>query len=167
MPRHLVEESLTEIASALNYDLLDPDELAASASMASVYAAITAFERSARRFIAKVLQSEHGENWWTECVSGSIRTFAESRREQENSVKWHGTRGDDLLTYTEMDHLVRVIQQNWADFEPHVRRMDWATSIFGTIERSRNVIMHSGTLAIEDIERVGMNIRDWVKQVGS
>src|SRR5689334_18079240 len=75
LPRQLVEESLTEIASALNFDLLDADDLQASTKMASVYAAITAFERSARRFIAKVLQSEHGETWWTDCVSEKIRTF--------------------------------------------------------------------------------------------
>lgn len=167
LSRHFVEESLSEIASALNFDLLDPEELEASTKMASVYAAITAFERSARRFIAKVLQSEHGENWWTECVSDKIQAFAESRRDDENKVKWHGTRGDDPMTYTEMSHLVNIIQQNWTDFEPHIRRVDWATSIFGTIERSRNVIMHSGTLDLEDVERVGMNIRDWVKQVGA
>lgn len=164
--RRLVEDSLAEIADALNYELLDPDELEASTRMAAIYAAITAFERSARRFVAKVLQSEYGESWWEHCVSEKVRRFAEARRDEENTVKWHGTRGDDPLEYTEMGHLVNVIQQNWTDFEPHIRRIDWATSIFGTIERSRNVIMHSGTLDHEDIERVGMNIRDWVKQVG-
>lgn len=75
-------------------------------------------------------------------------------------------RGGSLLDYTELGHLVNIIQNNWTDFEAHVRRVDWATSIFGSIERSRNVIMHSGNLDIEDVERVGMNIRDWVKQVG-
>jgi hypothetical protein len=45
--------------------------------------------------------------------------------------------------------------------------VEWATSIFASIERSRNVIMHSGVLDIEDVERLGINIRDWIKQVGS
>ena len=40
-------------------------------------------------------------------------------------------------------------------------------SVLDTIERSRNVIMHSGSLDRVDIERVGMNIRDWIKQVGA
>lgn len=165
--RHLIDSSVEEIALALNYDLLDPDELDVGRQMGVVYAAITAFERSARRFVSKVLQGEHGESWWEDCVSEKIRKFADSRRAEENKVKWHGTRGDDPLTYTEMAHLVNIIQQNWTDFEPHIRRLDWATSIFGTIERSRNVIMHSGVLDIEDVERVGMTIRDWVKQVGT
>jgi hypothetical protein len=45
--------------------------------------------------------------------------------------------------------------------------VEWVKAVFEAIERSRNVIMHSGTLGREDIERVGMNIRDWVRQVGA
>lgn len=166
-PRTTAGDHLPEVTDALNFNLLDPDELEVSLVMASVYAAVTAFERSARRFVAKVLQAEYGETWWEDKVSERIRNFAESRRTEEDKVKWHGTRGDDPLTYTEMGHLSQIMQQNWADFEPHVRRLEWATSIFSTVERSRNVIMHSGTLDRDDIERVGMNIRDWVKQVGA
>jgi hypothetical protein len=40
----------------------------------------------------------------------------------------------------------------------HVQGMEWATSIFGSVERSRNVIMLSGVLEIEDLERLGINI---------
>lgn len=53
------------------------------------------------------------------------------------------------------------------DFEPHVHRMEWATSIFGSVERSRNVIMHCGVLDIEDVERLGIKIRGLDQQVGS
>jgi hypothetical protein len=34
----------------------------------------------------------------------------------------------------------------------HVQGMEWATSIFGSVERSRNVITLSGVLDIEDLE---------------
>lgn len=44
--------------------------------------------------------------------------------------------------------------------------IDWARQIIQTIERSRNVIMHSGELGRKDIERIGTNIRDWISQVG-
>jgi hypothetical protein len=44
---------------------------------------------------------------------------------------------------------------------------DWARGIFDAIERSRNAIMHSGVLDPEDIERVGVNLRDWIRQVGA
>lgn len=164
---HYILDDTTELRAALNFDLLDNSDIDESMRMASVYAAITAFERSARRFITKVLLGEHGQGWWEDCVSTKIRDVAERRRTEEDKVKWHGTRGDDPLTYTEMGHLANIIQQNWVDFEPHIRRMEWATGIFSTIERSRNVIMHSGVLDPDDVERVGMNIRDWVRQVGA
>ena len=40
-------------------------------------------------------------------------------------------------------------------------------SLKKTLERSRNVIMHSGQLSKKDIERIGTNIRDWISQVGA
>jgi hypothetical protein len=87
------------------------------------------------------------------------------RRAEEEKVKWHGVRGDDLLSYTELGHLSQIMQQNWPHFEAYVPRVDWATALFSTLERSRNVIMHSGSLALPDVERIGMHIRDWNKQV--
>jgi hypothetical protein len=160
----LTQEKLVD---ALNYDLLDPDELEVGREMGAVYAAITAFERSSRRFITKVLQGEHGEGWWDTKVSKNVRERAESRRLEEDKIKWHGTRGDDPLTYTEMGDLVKIIQQNRDDFEPHLRSIEWAAQLFESVERSRNVIMHSGTLDQEDVERLGMSLRDWTKQVGT
>lgn len=45
--------------------------------------------------------------------------------------------------------------------------LEWAKQIFTTLEKSRNVIMHSGELGERDIERIGINIRDWISQVGA
>ena len=59
-----------------------------------------------------------------------------------------------------------IIQQNFEYFEDHIISIEWAKQIFSTLERSRNVIMHSGELSTRDIERIGMNIRDWINQVG-
>ncbi len=58
------------------------------------------------------------------------------------------------------------MSQNYELFEVHIVSIDWARQIFQTIERSRNVIMHSGELGRRDIERIGTNIRDWINQVG-
>lgn len=58
------------------------------------------------------------------------------------------------------------MSQNYELFEVHIVSIDWARQIFQMIERSRNVIMHSGELGRRDIERIGTNIRDWINQVG-
>jgi hypothetical protein len=135
--------------------------------MAVVYAAIAAFENSARQLIRTVLLEVIGEDWWSKAVSERVRRKAESRRDDEESTKWHAQRGEDLITYTEMGDLGNIMQSNAEAFEPYVRSVEWAKAVFRAIERSRNVIMHSGTLDEEDIARVGINIRDWVKQVGA
>lgn len=162
-----VEEGLEQFSAALSIDLLDPNDVLSAQTMALVYVAVTAFERNARTFVRRVLIDEFGDDWWTKGTSAKIQKFAQSRKDDELKAKWHGDRGEDLLDYTEMGHLPDIMQQNWPIFEAHVPRIDWATSLFGAIERSRNVIMHSGLLSIEDAERVGMNIRDWARQVGS
>jgi hypothetical protein len=164
--RQVADGNLADITRALSLEVFDPEYLEPAARMAVVYTAIAAFENSVRRFVLKVLLDSKGEGWWTTCVSEKIRKAAEIRHEDEQKTKWHGTRGTDLLSYTELGQLVNIMQQNWSEFEPYVQRIDWATSIFNGIERSRNVIMHSGTLDIEDVERVGILIRDWTKQVG-
>lgn len=58
------------------------------------------------------------------------------------------------------------MSQNLELFQDHIISLDWAKQIFTTLERSRNVIMHSGELGRRDIERIGTNIRDWISQVG-
>ena len=160
-------EETDRFVEALPFDMLDDADIVVARRMAIVYSAITAFERSARSFVRRVLIDEFGEEWWEKGVSANIRKSAESRKDAEMKIKWHGDRGEDLLDYTEMGHLPKIISANWDVFEPHVPRVDWATALFSTVERSRNIIMHSGVLDLKDVERVGMNIRDWIRQVGS
>lgn len=162
---HALTASESDITSALSFELFDPDMLASAQAMSIVYAAIAAFEHSARKFITRVLADEYSEDWQTK-ISEKIRKFAENRRDEEEKTKWHGVRDTDLLGYMELKHLPQIISQNYELFEPYVRSQDWVNYIFGTLERSRNVIMHSGVLDLPDVERIGMAMRDWNKQVG-
>jgi hypothetical protein len=155
-----------EIIARLPIDSLDETAIAIARRMATVYTAIAAFENSARKLISTVLLDQLGETWWDTGVSAAIRKKAETRRAEEAKVKWHTPRGEAPINYTDFGDLGNIIGQNWLRFEAYVPSVEWAKSIFDVIERSRNVIMHSGTLDLEDVERVGINIRDWVKQVG-
>jgi hypothetical protein len=106
-----------------------------------------------------------GENWWTTSVSDKIRTAAQQRMDEEEKVRWHTQRGEAPIKYTMLPNLLNIIRQNFDHFEPFVHNIEWAASIFEPIERSRNVIMHSGTLGARDIARVGSLISDWTRQV--
>jgi len=156
-----------EVARVLSVELLDEQLVLSAKRMAAIYTAIAAFENSVRKLILTLLLEEVGESWWEKCVSERIRKKAETRRREEEKIRWHTQRGQDLLNYTELGDLANIIRNNWDRFEPYIRSAEWATSLFDVIERSRNVIMHSGTLDMRDIERIGINIRDWIKQVGS
>ena len=148
LSRHSSSDILsTELIGCLSLDLLDDEKVAAAKLMATVL--------------------EHkGENWWEECVSERIRKKAEGRKREEEKIRWHTPRGDSLINYTDFGELGSIMNQNVEVFEVHIVSIEWAHQIFQTIERSRNVIMHSGELSRRDIERVGTNIRDWINQVG-
>jgi hypothetical protein len=135
--------------------------------MATVYTAIAAFENSVRELIAGVLLEERGEDWWTSCVSDKIRSRAESLMEEEKRIRWHGARGGDPINYTLMGDLVSILRQNSTSFEAYIPSIEWAANIMDTLQRSRNVIMHSGQLDRPDIERIGILLRDWLRQVGA
>jgi len=156
-----------EFVRALSLDLLDDNLVATARSMATVYTAIAAFENSIRSLISTVLIEQVDEEWWDKCVSEKIRKRAEAKLKEEEKFRWHSQRGQDPIYYTLMGDLVSIVRQNWDHLEPYFPSIEWVTSVLDTIERSRNVIMHSGVLQRSDVERVGILIRDWVKQVGA
>jgi len=165
--RHSSSDALAqEYVKGLSLDLLDSEQVNAAKLMATVYTAIAAFENTVRQFIVKVLIEHKGESWWEDCVSDKIRKSAETRKKEEEKIRWHTRRGDSMINYTDFGDLSSIMNQNRELFEVHIISIEWARQIFQTLERSRNVIMHSGELGNRDIERIGTNIRDWINQVG-
>ena len=160
----LVSEA--QLGELVALDALDEDLVTASRRMSIVYTAVAAFEKSVRKLVASALLDGAGEDWWDKGVSQDIKRRAESRRTEEEKIRWHGLRGASLLEYTELGDLGKIIRNNWVQFEAYMPSIEWADSIFAVVSRSRNVIMHSGNLSLEDVARVGINIRDWIKQVG-
>lgn len=150
----------------LSIEILDDAMVTNARKMAVVYTAIAAFENTLREFVAKVLIEAKGEQWWDVAVSEKVKSRAQSRRDEESKNRWHTPRGDTPLNYTEFGDLTSIISNNWEEFEVHLPSQEWVKQLLLTLERSRNVIMHSGQLGPDDVERVGSGIRDWIRQVG-
>ena len=161
------ELTFESIARKVSLKDLDPEAVADATKMSAIYIAIASFENMVRELISTRLLEEKGANWWDDCVSSDVRKRAEQKTKDEERIRWHGTRGISPIYFTELKDLVSIIQQNWSSFEDLLPDIEWVRHIIRTIERSRNVIMHSGQLSIDDIERVGMNIRDWIRQIGT
>ncbi|MCL3782516.1 hypothetical protein EMN47_19200 [Prolixibacteraceae bacterium JC049] len=165
-------KSLAKIEDEDIYKLLCIDELPSelvikAKKMSHVFTAICSFENSIRELITQIFFEEIGSDWWEKRVPKKIKDKAESRKEEEDKIKWHTQRGDNYINYTEFGDLVSIMRgDNWDFFEPHIISLEWAQQIIKTLERSRNVIMHSGELSDQDLARIGTLIRDWVRQVG-
>jgi hypothetical protein len=156
-----------DIRRRMPLDILEDSHVVAARRMAWVYTAIAAFENGVRTFIEERLLEKVGATWWDTAVSAGIKTEAERRKRDEEQIRWHGARGSSPLAYVQLEDLAVIIQNNHAHFKELIPTVEWAREIFRTLSRSRNVIMHSGQLTLADTERVAMNVRDWVRQVGA
>ena len=169
--KYSTEESFfsEELAKILHFNEIDSKYVEQSKAMLTVFATITAFENATREFVYSVLEGHYKNEWWAKGVQNGIRTKAEQRKSDEAKVKWHVNRGDAMMSYLDFGDLTKIMlsADNWKLFEPSVTSQDWVRAIFDDIEKSRNVIMHSGVLDEYDIARVGLNIRDWLRQINA
>lgn len=158
-----------ELAKKLHFNEIDSKYVEQSKTMLTVFATITAFENATREFVYSVLVEKYKTDWWSKGVQKTIRERAEGRKDQEAKVKWHVSRGDAMMSYLDFGDLTKIMlsNDNWPIFESYVGSQDWVRAIFDDIEKSRNVIMHSGVLDEYDIARVGLNIRDWLRQINA
>lgn len=163
--RYDLSASAEELRRILGVEVLDVEYVAQAERMSFVYITVAAYENSVRDLIARVLADAAGEGWWETCVPERVRTAAKNRMEAEEKVRWHVQRGDDPIRYTMLPNLASIIENNFPHFEPYLHNIAWVKSVFEVVERSRNVIMHSGVLSDRDMARLGSLIRDWNSQV--
>lgn len=163
--KHFGAEEAREMQKTLCYDLLEHDALADAQRMSTVYAAIHAFENIVRHLVSTAMVEHHGEAWWQQ-VPERIRKTVSTRMIEDAKFRWHGSRGTAEIQYCDFSDLSSIIVTNWAAFENLLMNLEWAKAVLSTLEKSRNTTMHGGVLAKEDIERIGMNVRDWIRQTG-
>lgn len=167
VPKQKGEVTFEDISARVGIKELDEDEVRETRKMSAVYIAIASLENMIRDLIETRMLEVKKANWWEECVSAEIKRKAQRKIDEEKKIRWHRSRGLSPIYFTEIGDLVSIIQQSWTVFEDIIQDIDWLRQIIKTVERSRNVIMHSGQLSLDDIERVGVNIRDYIRQVGA
>ena len=161
----LSSEETSTIIGKLSYELLDDLALEEAKRMSLIYTAIHAFENMVREYVKSTLIEAHKEDWWDK-VPSKIQKKVSTRMDEDAKFRWHGTRGGSEMEYCDFGDLSSIIVVNRGDFEITLSDIEWAKSVLSVLERSRNIVMHGGVLAIQDIERIGGNIRDWIRQVG-
>jgi len=162
---HFGSEDARQLQQSLSFDFLDPALLAEAQRMSVVYASVHAFENTVRAMVTKAMGEKHGPTWWQKVPAG-IQKTSKSRMEDDARFRWHGARGSTEINYCDFGDLSSIIVTNWDVFKDLLGNMEWAKATLNSLEKSRNIVMHGGSVAKEDVERIGVNIRDWIRQAG-
>ncbi len=162
---HFGGEAARDLQRSLSFDFLDPELILEGQRMSIVYAAIHAFENSVRSMVVKAMSEKYPSAWWDK-VPERIRKTSKTRMEEDAKNRWHGARGASEINYCDFGDLSSIIITNWPVFEDLLANMEWAKATLSALEKSRNIVMYGGSIAREDVERIGMNIRDWIRQAG-
>lgn len=155
---------MQELRRSLNFDLLDQDVVADAQRMSLVYIAIHSLENMIRSYVSKTLSEEYGEDWWSK-IPEKVQKKVIGRMDDDEKLRWHSSRGKSEIMYSDFGDLHSMIAANWDLFEDSIISQEWMKQVLTTLEKSRNVVMHGGVLERIDIERIGINIRDWLRQV--
>lgn len=138
----------------------------AANKMSSVYIVFYCLENSARELIVDRLFERHGENWWSTCVPDKVQKRVKDLQDKESKNKYHTQRATNNIGYTTFGDLSDIVISNWQDFSDLIPNQAWISSRFNDLEMSRNIIMHSGLLPDDEIDRIKTCVQDWVEQVG-
>lgn len=146
--------------------LLGEKVMAEAREMAEqVYPLLYVFENSVREMIIRVMQGAHSANWWDTKVPQPIREEVHKRKAKEDQNPWHGKRGAHPIYYTDLEHLARIVQNNWTDFNTILPTPQWLTQRVNEIGHSRNPVAHMNPLSKDDVDRIKVYFRDWTKLI--
>lgn len=95
-----------------------------------------------------------------------IRDAVVDLKKKEEKNKYHSNRSSNEIGYTMLGNLGQIIIANWNDFSDIVPNQAWLTSRMDDLEMSRNIIMHTGVLPTDEIERIESIVRDLLRQIG-
>lgn len=133
--------------------------------MQRCYRLLFVLENVVREFVREVLEELDQEQWFENRASLAMKKKVEDRKTTEAKNQWHTGRNAHPIYYLDFGDLALLIQSHWNDFKDLLPTQSWAVSRLQDAERSRNVIAHTNVLSDEEVVRLEMHVRDWVRQV--
>lgn len=149
-------------------DLLAPVSEAVRSSslhMQRCYRLLFVLENVVREFVSEVLEDKDGPNWFDTRSSNPTKKKVADRKAAEAKNQWHTGRNSHPINYIDFGDLALLIQTHYDRFKDLLPGQTWAVSRLNDAERSRNVIAHTNVLSDEEVVRLEMLVRDWVRQV--
>ena len=136
-----------------------------SIQMQRWYRMLFVFENVLRDLIATRFTELKGEDWFETCSTVPMKNKVKDRKEKEEKNQWHVGRNQHPLYYLDFADLGNLIKNNWDAFKDFFEQT-WIMSRIDEVEKTRNVIAHTNTLAAEEGQRLEMYLRDLLKQIG-
>jgi hypothetical protein len=164
----LLRSPVANLQEKVDSDLLAPVSEAVRASslyMQRCYRLLFVLENVVREFVKEVLEEIDKELWFKNRASAPMQKKVEERQAAEQKNQWHTGRNTHAIFYLDFGDLELLIQNHWSHFKDLLPNQSWALSRLQDAERSRNVIAHTNLLSDEEVVRLEMHVRDWIRQV--
>lgn len=144
-------------------DLMLPKIVSEDADrMADLYPKMYLLENSIRNVIDRVMNANHGKDWWTTCVAKQVRDRVQGRKDKEAKAPWHGPRGAHDIYYSDFGDLKNVIIKNWEDdFVGIFPTQAWITQKLEELEPARNTLAHHSPVPANEQKRLEVYFDDW------
>ena len=133
--------------------------------MSRVYPYIYLFENSVRYLIKDIMERNYSSDWWEERAPSETKKTVYNRLEKEDIHRWHAQRGKHSIFYSDIRDLLSIIRKNWEDFKDIFPDQPWVKSLLDSIELSRNIVAHNNPLPKDEITRLKLDLKAWVKQI--
>ena len=145
----------------VDIELFESDIRAQARKMANFYVLYYCIENSIRRLISERL-TKYGGNWWDQKVPEGIRNEVKDKQSKEKETAF-SIRSDDPLSYTNFGELIDILNSNFEDFSDIIRSKKAMQQVLSPFNSLRNVIAHSCELNDDEIKRVELLVKDWLR----
>jgi len=143
-------------------DLFEHEILRKAKKMADFYILYFSLENSVRKLITDVLTEKHGVEWWEKKVPPRVKENVKKLQEKEKDTAM-SIRSEDKLAYTNFGELIDIFNANWNDFTEILRSRKSVQDTLSQFKNIRNVIAHSCELNDDEILRLKLLIKDWLR----
>ena len=148
---------------------LNPKHVSEAERMANeAYPMLYVFENSVREFVDGHLTDAYEKDWHLDpdIVKGDIRKKVERNRNSEAKTRYHSSRQARFIYYTDIGDLVDIYRsmKGVKVLQPLFPSDSWFPSTIEKIEASRHVVAHMNPVAKRDLDRIRLNLEDWLDQ---
>lgn len=134
-----------------------------AARMAKNYELFYCLEKTIRKQISELLESQHGDDWWCEKVIPQHIVGEVKKRIQRERESGITPRSTEELDYTNFGELGEIIKANWALFASIFNNNKAVDKIMFNLNTLRNPIAHCSMLAEDEVLRLELSLRDWFR----